>query len=86
MLAYARERFIKVVPEIELPGHSKVVFQCYPDLLCEDNSGNKIIGSDVYCASNPKSYQFLEDIFDEVLKLFPSDYIHIGGDEVGKTT
>lgn len=86
VVAYAKERFIKVVPEIELPGHSKVVFQCYPELLCEDDSGNKILGSDVYCASNPESYRFLEDIFDEVLELFPSDYIHIGGDEVNKTT
>ncbi|MEN8122821.1 MAG: family 20 glycosylhydrolase [Bacteroidota bacterium] len=86
VVAYAKERFITVVPEIELPGHSHVVFQCYPDLLCEDNDGNKITGSDVYCASNPKSYQFLEDIFNEVLELFPSEYIHIGGDEVGKTT
>ncbi|WP_439182288.1 beta-N-acetylhexosaminidase [Carboxylicivirga taeanensis] len=85
IVAYAAERFITVVPEIELPGHSEVVFQCYPHLTCKDASGNYIKGSGVYCASNPKGYQLLEEVLDEILQLFPSEYIHIGGDEVNKT-
>ncbi len=84
VVAYAKERCITVLPEIELPGHSQVVFQCYPHLACKDISHQSIKKSDVYCASNPGSYQLLEDILDEVLELFPSEYIHIGGDEVNK--
>ncbi|MEN7550447.1 family 20 glycosylhydrolase [Rapidithrix thailandica] len=85
VLAYAKERFVTVVPEIELPGHSEVVFQCYPDLLCQDHKGKSLKNIGVYCASNPKSYTLLEEILDEVIELFPSEYIHIGGDEVSKS-
>jgi len=84
IVAYAAERFITVVPEIELPGHSEVVFQCYPHLACKDANGKPVKGSGVYCASNPKGYQLLENVLDEVMELFPSEYIHIGGDEVDK--
>ena len=85
VVAYARERFVTVVPEIELPGHSEVVFQCYPELLCQDSLGNPLRNIGVYCAGNPASYQLLGDVLDEVLELFPSEYIHIGGDEVNKS-
>jgi len=84
IVAYAAERFITVVPEIELPGHSEVVFQCYPHLACKDANGKPVKGSGVYCASNAKGYQLLEDVLDEVMGLFSSEYIHIGGDEVDK--
>ncbi len=84
VVAYAKERFITVLPEIELPGHSEVVFQCYPDLVCIDSHGKSLKNIGVYCASNPDSYKLLEEILDEVLELFPSEYIHIGGDEVNK--
>lgn len=83
LVAYANSLHITVVPEIELPGHSQVVMQCYPTLSCVHN-GEIITNSDVYCAANPDSYQLLEGVLDEVLKLFPSEYIHIGGDEVSK--
>lgn len=85
VVAYAQERFITVIPEIELPGHSEVVMQCYPELICKDQKGHSLKNHGVYCASNPESYQLLEDVLDEVLELFPSEYIHIGGDEVGKS-
>ncbi|SFF64608.1 glycoside hydrolase family 20 protein [Sunxiuqinia elliptica] len=85
LVAYAKERQITVLPEIELPGHSEVVMQCYPDLLCKDKHGKSLKNIGVYCASNQDSYQLLEDVLDEVLELFPSEYIHIGGDEVGKS-
>lgn len=85
VVAYARDRYITVVPEIELPGHSEVVFQCYPGLLCQDSLGKPLPNIGVYCADNPDSYRLLEDVLDEVLELFPSGYIHIGGDEVSKS-
>lgn len=86
VVKYAQERFVTVVPEIELPGHSSVVFQIYDNLLCKDAEGQSLENGGVYCASNPESYRFLEDILDEVIELFPSEYIHIGGDEVSKTS
>ncbi len=85
VVKYAQERFITVLPEIELPGHSEVVFQCYPDLGCKDSHGKGLNNGGVYCASNSDSYKLLEDILDEVIDLFPSEFIHIGGDEVNKT-
>lgn len=84
IVAYARERFITVLPEIELPGHSEAVMQCYPELICRDARGKSLNNTGVYCASNPASYRLLEDVLDEIIDLFPSEYIHIGGDEVGK--
>ncbi|MCB9346431.1 MAG: family 20 glycosylhydrolase [Lewinellaceae bacterium] len=53
MVVYARDRYITVVPEIELPGHSEVVFQCYPHLLCQDSLGKPLPNIGVYCADNP---------------------------------
>jgi hexosaminidase len=85
VVAYAKKRFVTVVPEIELPGHSEVVFQCYPQLLCKDKNGQRLPNTGVYCASNPAGYKLLEDVIDEVVQLFPSTYIHIGGDEVNKS-
>ena len=84
VIKYASDRFITIVPEIELPGHSEIVFDCYPDLVCSDNTGKPLENIGVYCASNPDSYQLLEDVLTEVIDLFPSEYIHIGGDEVNK--
>ena len=85
VVAYAKERFITVVPEIEMPGHSEAVLQVFPDLVCKDSKGKSLNNTGVYCAGNPGSYHLLEDILDEVLDLFPSEYIHIGGDEVNKS-
>ncbi|MBL4560832.1 MAG: family 20 glycosylhydrolase [Labilibaculum sp.] len=85
IVKYAQERFITVLPEIELPGHSEIVFDCYPNLVCKDSKGKSLKNIGVYCASNPESYQLLEDVLDEVIDLFPSEYIHIGGDEVNKS-
>ena len=79
IVAYAAERYIDVIPEIEMPGHSEAALQCYPDLVCE---GSKNTG--VYCAGNDGSFEFLQNIIDEVVPLFPYEYVHIGGDEVGK--
>lgn len=80
IVAYASSKYIDVIPEIEMPGHSDAATQCYPELLCENaKSGG------VYCAGNDHSYEFLENVLSEVIELFPYEYIHIGGDEVGKS-
>ncbi|WP_338237995.1 family 20 glycosylhydrolase [Persicobacter diffluens] len=84
IIQYAAERAITVLPEIELPGHSKVVMKCFPELACLDKNGKHYPSTHVYCAGNPDSYQLLEDILAEVCEIFPSEYIHIGGDEVDK--
>ncbi len=85
IVKYAQERYVTILPEIELPGHSEIVFNCYPDLVCKDKKNKSLDNIGVYCASNPKSYQLLEDVLDEIIELFPSEYIHIGGDEVNKS-
>lgn len=88
VVAYAAERFITVVPEIELPGHSGAAIAAYPWLSCTPDEPKEVVTSwgvkeDVFCPS-PKTFEFLEDVFDEVLELFPSPYYHIGGDECPK--
>jgi hexosaminidase len=88
IVAYAKERHITVVPEIELPGHSLAALSSYPQLSCtggpfevENDWG---VFKDIYCAGNDSVFMFLENALDEVLELFPSKYIHIGGDEAPK--
>lgn len=80
IVAYAAQRHVTVVPEIELPGHTLPSIVCYPNLACDPPGGNQ----NVYCAGSEKTFEFLENILDETLDLFPSPYIHIGGDEVYK--
>lgn len=86
IIAYAQERHITIVPEIEMPGHSTAAIASYPWL---GTSGQKIdvpikfgVGKDVYNVTSPRVNQFLKDVLDEVMALFPSEVIHIGGDEV----
>jgi len=80
VVAYAKSRFITVIPEIEMPGHSGEVLAVYPGLSC---SGKPYVNSD-FCAGNDSTFTFLQDVLTEVMELFPSKYIHIGGDEAGK--
>ena len=80
LLQYAAERHIDVIPEIEMPGHSEEVLAAYPELLC---SG--VQGSSDFCPGKESTYKFLETVLSEVIELFPSEYIHIGGDEAGKS-
>ncbi len=88
IVEYAQKRFITIVPEIELPGHSVAALASYPHLSCtggpftvETQWG---VHKDVYCAGNDETFKFLENVLTEVLALFPSKYIHIGGDECPK--
>lgn len=88
VIAYAKERFITIIPEIDLPGHQQAALAAYPDLGCTGGPYEVWtqwgISDDVICAGNEKSMQFLEDVLAEVIDLFPSEYIHIGGDECPK--
>ena len=80
VLAYAAARHITIIPEIEMPGHSEEVLAVYPELSC---AGKPYVNSD-FCIGNEQTFTFLQDVLTEVMALFPSQYIHIGGDEAGK--
>lgn len=80
ILEYARRHYITVIPEIEMPSHSEEVTAAYPELSCSHDPK----GTGDFCAGNEKTYEFLRNVLDEVIELFPSEYIHIGGDEASK--
>lgn len=92
IVRYAQERHIEVIPEIEMPAHSNAALAAYPLLACP--VVNKYIGvlpglggenaDIIFCAGNDSAFIFLQDVLDEVLELYPSKYIHLGGDEARK--
>jgi hexosaminidase len=88
VVEYAQSRYITVVPEIEMPGHSMAALTAYPELSCTGGPFTVRtkwgIADDVYCAGNEQVFEFLEDVLAEVFELFPGSYIHIGGDECPK--
>lgn len=91
VLDYAAERFVRVIPEIDVPGHSLAALVAYPEMACLKapefvNVGNKFYGIDEnsLCAGNDRVYAFMEDVLTEIAALFPDEYIHIGGDECYK--
>ena len=79
IVTYARERYVNVVPEIEMPAHSEEVLATYPSLACEQ-AGPRVAD---FCPGNEATYEFLENVLTEVMDVFPSEYIHVGGDEAG---
>ncbi len=88
VVAYAAQRYITVVPEIELPGHALAALAAYPELGCTGGPYEVAttwgIFDDVFCAGKESTFIFLQDVLDEVMPLFPAQYIHIGGDECFK--
>lgn len=86
---YARQRFVTVVPELEMPGHCMAALAAYPELSCTGGPFQVQtqwgVFDDVYCAGNERTFYFLEDVLTEVMELFPGTFIHIGGDECPKT-
>lgn len=80
LVAYAQKHFITIIPEIEMPAHSEEVLTAYPELSCTHVPYKQ---SD-FCVGNEKTFEFLENVLTEVMALFPSEYIHVGGDEAGK--
>ncbi len=89
IVAYAQSKYITVLPEIEMPGHSLAALAAYPQFSCTGGTFETFtkwgISDDVYCAGNDSTFSFLEDILTEVMPLFPGKFIHIGGDECNKT-
>ncbi|MCL3781078.1 beta-N-acetylhexosaminidase [Prolixibacteraceae bacterium JC049] len=90
MIAYAQARNITIIPEIEMPAHTTCSLAAYPEYSCSGGPFTVPTGglwpiTDIYCAGNDATFTFLEDILTEVMALFPSQYIHIGGDEATKT-
>lgn len=87
VVAYAKKRFVTVIPEIEMPGHSVAALSAYPELGCTPGPFKAAtkwgVFTDVYCP-NEATFEFLENVLLEVFELFPSQYIHIGGDECPK--
>ncbi len=88
IVKYAAERYINIVPEIEMPGHSSAALAAYPQLGCtggpykvQERWG---VFKDVYCAGKDETFEFLQNVLDEVMDIFPSPFIHIGGDECPK--
>jgi hexosaminidase len=88
VVRYAAARHITIVPEIEMPGHSGAALAAFPQLTCVDGSGQLSAdgdsgnADDVYCVGNEETFTFLQNVLKEVFALFPSKYIHVGGDEV----
>lgn len=90
IVKYAQSRNVEVIPEIEMPAHISSAIAAYPHLSCFENpigvpSGGVWPITDIYCAGKESTFTFLEDVLIEVMEIFPSKYIHIGGDEATKT-
>ena len=86
LIAYAADRNIEIIPEVDVPGHSHAIARVRPDVLCnftpDLDRSNGYDTRDVWCAAKESNYELLEDIIREIAEVFPSKYIHIGGDEV----
>jgi hexosaminidase len=86
ILRYANERYIRIIPEIDIPGHVVAALASYPELSCTGGpfevSSQFLIHKDVFCIGKEKVFEFVKNVLKEVIELFPSEFIHIGGDEV----
>lgn len=89
VVEYARQRFVTVIPEIEMPGHALAALSAYPELGCTggpyETATKWAVFEDVFCAGNEKTFAFIDSVLEEVCAMFPGPYIHIGGDECPKT-
>ena len=82
IVKYAQDRYVTIIPEIEMPAHSEETLTAYPELSCTHEPYKQAD----FCVGNEKTFEFLENVLSEVIELFPSEYIHIGGDEAGKAS
>lgn len=90
VVKFAEDNYVNVIPEIEMPGHASAALAAYPNLACFPDRKYKVVESwgvfeDVFCAGKDETFTFLEDVLTEVMALFPSKNIHVGGDECPKT-
>ena len=86
VVAYAKERHIEIIPEIDMPGHSAAAMTAYPEFSCNPSGGHTVwskggISYDIINVANPAAVQFAKDVLEEIMELFPGKHIHIGGDE-----
>ncbi|MFR5757830.1 MAG: family 20 glycosylhydrolase [Bacteroides cellulosilyticus] len=88
-MKYAQERYITIIPEVDLPGHMLAALAAYPEMGCTGGPYEVCprwgVFEDVLCIGNDKTMQFLEDVMSEIIEIFPSEYVHIGGDEAPRT-
>jgi len=86
VIEYAKKLCIQVVPEIDVPGHSEAALIAYPELTCSKKAPTSVMEytSNLFCGGSDETYTFLQNVLDEVCELFPSEYIHLGGDEAPK--
>ena len=91
IVEYAQQRYVTIVPEIDIPGHSMAALSAYPEISCTGGPFHVNVGNTFYteienslCAGNEQTFEVLDSVFAEVARLFPSPYIHIGGDECYK--
>lgn len=88
IVAFCKERFIEVIPEIDMPGHVSAILHTYPEYHCEKKpveiKTKEGIFEDIFCAGNEKTYNFIYSLLDEITELFPFEYFHLGGDEAPK--
>jgi len=92
IIRYAGSKGVTIVPEIEMPGHSTAILVCYPELSCTGKIADKVfpffkgpgVTPDILCAGNEETFALIQDIIDEIVEVFPSEFIHIGGDEAPK--
>lgn len=91
IVAYARDRFIEIVPEVDIPGHSQAAVAAYPEFLaCDPDSAHEVwlwqgVSPDVINVASPRAVQFAKDVIDELTQVFPFGYLHLGGDECPTT-
>lgn len=89
VVAYAKDRYITVIPEIDMPGHMQGALAAFPELGCTGGPYDVWtmwgVSEDVLCAGNDKTREFIENVLSEIIEIFPSEYIHVGGDECPKT-
>lgn len=86
LIKYASARHVEIIPEIDMPGHMSAAISAYPDLACTGRSGWGETFSTPLCPCNETVFVFLKNVLDEVITLFPSEYVHLGADEVEKAT
>lgn len=88
IIQYAKERYIEIIPEIDIPGHSRAAIASYPEISCDEGdykvATGGIMDENTYCPGKEVTFEFTEKMLDEVMDLFPSKYMHIGGDECNK--
>ncbi|WP_372758011.1 beta-N-acetylhexosaminidase [Mariniflexile sp.] len=88
IVAYAKERYIEIIPEIDMPGHSLAAIAAYPEISCAQGpffvGTGGVVKNNTYCPGKEITFEFVENVLGEVMNLFPFDYMHIGGDECNK--